>query len=171
MSDYVMSKVTSFVSMYHRAKLVYYAAQLKLPISRLVAMAIDNELSKEKPFDNFELNFPDEEFIEYAYLEQAGKIIDYLKKVSGFGLDQLLILRHDIGVPDKRELLLGLRESLTKGFIEGYKIKPKPWVKTEYDENYMFYRIKEDHPKERKKVRKLASDYSKLQRLKKQFNE
>jgi hypothetical protein len=152
-------------------KLDYLSRERKIPKSRLIALAVDNEFLKEKPFD-FELDsIEDEEFVDYAYVTEAGRIIDYLKGNAGHGLDILMLARHDMGIPDRKTFLLAFRECWVKGFLEMFKPVKNRFSKAEYNEDYVMYRLKGEGTKEKMKLRRKASDYEKFQRLKKKFKD
>jgi hypothetical protein len=94
-------------------------AQLFLPMSRLVAVAVDNELDAPAPF-TYNIDLPTNEYIELAYIDEAQKIIRYIqsKFPKGVGLDLLCLCRRDLGVPDKERFLFGFRELLRQGMVE-----------------------------------------------------
>jgi hypothetical protein len=163
-----MHKFGTYVSDYHCNKLNFHTFDKKLPIARLIAWAIDQELQKEKPFD-IPLQFPEERYEEYAYADQAGKILQYMTDHEAMGIDQFIIGRFDIGISDIDELLLGLRECVEKGFLEAYKPKANIYAKSEFPDDYYYYRLKDRNYKANKRVRREASQFQKFQRLKKKF--
>lgn len=152
-------------------RLLNTSIEMKLPVSRLLAIALDNELQKDHPFSDLLVKLPEGEMLDYAYADQAGKILSYMQvnEGTGFGIDQLILMRHDIGVPDKTELLNALKECLDKGFVEAVKPKKSKFMKTDFPPGYVHYFIKGANTKEKKKVRKKASDFAHYQRLKKKF--
>lgn len=162
-----MTKVTSFVGHYMRGKLVYYSHLYKLPISRIIAIAIDNELAREKPFE-LDTKMPTDDFVEHAYIDQAGALLDFMKGREGFSIDQLLILRNDIGIPDKSVLLLALRECLAKEFVEEFK-PTRHRFGTPSEDRATYYRLKTEAPIEKKRVRKKATRFERYQKLKAEF--
>jgi hypothetical protein len=94
------------------------ALEKGLPISRLVQIAIDNELVTATPFE-FDCSWPESEFIENAYIEEATRVELLLKRFPwGIGLDALTLLRHDVGVQDKERFIYGVRELFQMGKIE-----------------------------------------------------
>ncbi len=108
-----------------------------LPVSRLVAIAIDNEQECQDPFA-YDVSCPDVPYVENEYATEAGKIYDFLKKVkTGMGIDTLVTFRRDIGVPDKKRLLLGLRELLKVEMAEEYF---NMHTKFRYSRDYMHIR-------------------------------
>lgn len=169
-NDKRLKKVQSFISQYHYNKLLYWSQETKLPMSRLLSIALDKEIEKDVPFQ-FDMSLPRDEYVEYAYADEAGKILNFMRSQStGMGLDLLLLLRYDIGIPDKGVFLAAFRECFEKKMLEAYrphapKYAPKP------DENYFHYRIPGTSTKERKKVRKKASKYETYIKLKKEFGE
>jgi len=122
--DKKMIKFQVFFSKKHEEQLRYYAKRHGLPMSQLVAMAIDNELFEQKeriPF-KWNLKFSDDQFEEYTWANEAGKIMNFLKDLqyTGMSLTQLLICRHDFGVPDKEVVKNALKELLDKEMIEEF---------------------------------------------------
>ncbi len=111
-----------------------------IPLSHLVAFAVDNEFGREKPFDWDNKAKPDTPFMNNQYVEEATKLYDFLKKFRyGTGIDTMLICRHDIGISDKEKLILGYRELLNSGMVE--EIVPTS-SKFRYAKDYRFLRIK-----------------------------
>ncbi len=157
--DKLMERISCFISKHAKNKLMYYAHDKMMTLNRLVGIALDNELMKEKPFD-LETDYPDEEYVEYAYVDDAAKIIAYLKRSTGFGLDMLLLMRHDIGIPDKRVFLLAFRECVEKEFLETFIPRIRVRATTNNPEDYVHYRLKKEFmPNEaRNKAKKFARD-------------
>lgn len=170
MSDYVGIKAVGLTSNHNKELLDKIALSKKIPITRLVAIAIENELLKDNPF-NYDIDTPSEEYTPLAFASEAQKILDYLGKVSGLSLDMLCILRHDIGIPDKKLFMLAFRECLLSNFLEEFKPKMPRFVTFKYDDDYVFYRIKGSGKKEQKEIRKKASKYETYQKLKREFKD
>lgn len=85
----------------------------------LLSLMIDKELEGDKPFD-FDLTLAGEEVEEYAYAEQASKLIDFMVKYDKpLKMTSLLMLRYDIGIPDRDDFLGSFNELLVKKMIEG----------------------------------------------------
>ena len=83
---------------------------LKLPPWRLICIALDNERDEAQPF-LYPTDAPTTVFVPQAYNAAAHKIYEFLKKFrTGLGRDSLLLFRRQIGVANKTQLLLGLRE-------------------------------------------------------------
>lgn len=148
----------------HAAKLIRNLATLKkTKSSRLIAIAIDHELERDKPFD-FDLTLPDnDEYLEYAHADEAGKILTWIKNTKPTGLDVLTLLRHDIGIPDRKTFLAGFVECLKNDVIQAC---PAP---REYGDKYFYYR--EKNYKTPRQKRKKATRYEKFLRLKREFGE
>lgn len=151
-------------------KLVEIRAREKITISNLISIALEHELERENPFE-YEREVPDDEFVPMAYIEEAGKILNYMKKVSGMSLDMMCLFRHDMGVPDKKVFLLAFRECVIMKQLEPYKPKVSPHATFKYDETYEQYRVKGAGTLAGKKVRKKASEYEIFQRLKKRYKD
>lgn len=83
-----------------------------LPLSRLVCYAIDNEIECQVPF-NYPCEMPSTVFIEDAYVDEAGRILAFLKRFgSGLSKDMIMLFRRTIGIQNKTVLMLALRELL-----------------------------------------------------------
>ena len=138
----------------------------KVSLSRLIAIAIDHELERDKPFE-YKLPMPERgEKVEYAYAEQSVLILDYMKTIRGAGLDTLAILRHDIGIPDKTTFLAAFKECLDVGALE--VIEP-PLVRGErvHPEGYKYYQV---YGQKSGRSRKMKSKkYDTYLKLKKEF--
>lgn len=163
--------VSSYVSKVHMDKLKKYSEDLQLPISRLIGMAIDDELFEKKYPFNWEFDLDDsEEYIEYAYADEAGRIVNFLKGLpNGLSKDQLMIVRHDMNIPDKKTFMLAFRELLEKEQIESYVAPKSVKYPTKWDT--ILYRVVSNSPKLNAKTRKEIKEYATLQRLKKKFGE
>lgn len=165
---YVTERVSTYISKHHKEELTRRAFETKIPISRLIAIALDNELSRPDAFE-FDSELPTDEFMEYSYADQAAKLVRYLKDVEGLGADQLLLVRHDVGIPDKDEFLFALRECLNAGIVEEFKPKKGIFKHMDHAEGYMCYRLTSKNPKYKKEQINKAKRFEKLQRLKKEF--
>lgn len=101
-----------------------------VPISRLCAIAIDNELDVEEPF-HYPTELP-EEYQEYAHADEAGKIMRYLQRFPlGTGRDTLMLCRRDIGIKTREGVMAGLRELLETGVVEEF-YSPKERFRRDY---------------------------------------
>jgi hypothetical protein len=93
-----------------------------IPISTLVAIALDNELDQAEPF-RYSCKCPNVPYVEYAYQNEAGKIFQFLQQHDGkgFDLETLVLLRRDIGIAERDRFLLALREiSHVDSIVEWY---------------------------------------------------
>lgn len=116
------------------------AEEVNLPMSRLICFAIDNELDSAVPF-NYLVQWPMNEYIEDAYAEEAQKIYQFMMKFpSGLGRDMLMLCRRDIGIPNKNDLMLGLRELIEKDLVE--ETAPSKHTTFTYNKDYKYYRLK-----------------------------
>lgn len=104
------------------AELKHESSEKIMPMARLIAYAIYNELELPKPF-TFETKIPSEAEVPYdedAYTEQAMKLYGHIVKMgTGAALDILLLCKGIIGMP-ANTILLAYRELLKKGIIEEY---------------------------------------------------
>jgi hypothetical protein len=87
-----------------------------MPVNRFALYCVDNELSRSELIE-YSCEMPTNVFVESAYQNEAGKIYRYLEKFGDMGIDELLLWRRDIGIPDKETVLLAIRELLTKTTI------------------------------------------------------
>jgi hypothetical protein len=164
-----MQKLQTWVSKHVKGALMFRSMNNKIPISRLIAIALEHELEREKPFE-FDVTLPDEEYVEFAYADEAGRIMSYLRgDIQGFGLDMLCLLRHDIGIPDKQTFLLAFRELVNKEMVEAYKPTRKPLAYTDHPEGYVMYRLKGENVPERRKKRREANEFERFKRLEKKY--
>lgn len=163
-----MVKISGWIGKVHFEKLMKIADQKKLSISRLIGIAIDHELfESQNPF-HFDLSSPDEKYVEYAYAEQASKIVEYMRDLkSGIALDVLFILRRDIGIPDEREFKLAFRECLSKNLLESFPA-PKS-VKYLKIEDTVLYRLNINSKVESEKKAKQIRELKMLEKLKKKY--
>lgn len=92
-----------------------------IKLERLIAMAVDNELDC-KPMFNYPCVTP-EAVKEYDYAASAKKIYDLLLKLpKGTTKETLVLMRRDIGIESREELLGGIRELINKGLAIETKI-------------------------------------------------
>lgn len=101
------------------AKLKIIAEERLIPVSKLIAIAIDNELETERPF-HFKTIIPeDPPYVEGEYMKEAVKIYNWMIRWFKGGLDvqQLLLCRRDIGIENVEAFLLGFRELIKKDMV------------------------------------------------------
>lgn len=97
------------------------SADLETPMSRLAAIAIDNELDAHAPF-NYPCPMPEAPYVEYAYATEGGKIMRFLEHFpQGTSLDTLMLCRRDMGIESRAEFMLGYRELLEKNMVEMFR--------------------------------------------------
>lgn len=165
--DKKMLSVQAYIGRKHFEQLLVLSRILKLPVSRLICIAVDNEFQKEEPFKlNLELN--QDEYVEYAFADEAGKLMNFMKGLrNGMSLDLLYVLRKDIGIPDRTIFLQAFNECVKQGIIESY-INP-PSVKYNNSFETICYRLKSASPEARKKLRKKVSERETYERLKAKY--
>lgn len=111
-----------------------------IPVSRLIAFAVDNELDAPNPFC-YLTELPDNIYIEGAYMDQAQKILRFLQKFPiGVGRDMLMLCRRDMGVGNKQNFLLGLRELYETNMIVDSK-PPKSAKFKSYAPDYKYINL------------------------------
>lgn len=165
-----MFRVLGLVGKHSKKLLDNYSIKKGVPFTRLIGIAIANELEKDKPFE-YDVSPPEGEYIELAFVEEASKIMNYMSRSSGMSLELMCMVRHDMGLPDKKLFMLAFRECLLRGLIESYTPKKSRLSKFEYSDDYVFYRTKGASTKKQKEVRKKASEYETFQKLKRKFKD
>ena len=113
----------------------------QMPMSRLIAIAVDNELHKtDKSFDQG-LELPDvTDYEEFEFCDEAGKIANFLNGLSGgTGLDVMMLLRNEIGIPDKHRFLGGFAELLKSEQIVACK-PTRSFNRTKIAPDYKVYK-------------------------------
>lgn len=165
-------KLSGFLSIHNKALIEAQAEREERFTSMMIAVAIDNEMAKEKPFE-LDLTLPDDDldWRSNPYADEAGKIFNFLKSKEGVSLDMLYFLRHDIGIPTKHELLQGVRVLLSEDMIETYIPVLRSHEGKNLKKTIYYYRVKETESKRQKKIREMreAREYEKFQKLKKKF--
>lgn len=160
-TEKMTQKVASYIGLTTYGILEFHSKAKNVPISRLIAIALEHEMNKDRPFE-FQTDLPDTEYVEYAFAEEAGKIMQYMKRLNGgTSLPLLVLCRADIGIEDKETFLLAFRECVEKKMVEQYV--PKKVTSEKY------YRVVESSPKERKKRVKRGKEYKDYLKLKKKF--
>jgi hypothetical protein len=110
-----------------------------LPQSKLVCIALDNELDQTDAF-NYPTSLPTNiNFDENPYAHEAGLIVEFLKKMPGGApLDTLLLARRQIGIESRDTLKAAYAELLHHGLIEEYYPKR---AKFRYHHDYRYARL------------------------------
>lgn len=119
-SDDAYVKIQVFVPKSIAAILEETSYARQQPLSKLVAIAVYNELETEVPF-YFDSTIPNVQFVENQYAKEATMLLDFLTRIGrGIGLDQIIMCRRDIGFPSKDVTVLAYRELLKAKLIEEY---------------------------------------------------
>lgn len=137
---------------------------LETPMSRLMAIALDNELDADVPF-NYPCPMPDAPYVEYAYANEAGKIMRFLEHFpTGTSVDTLMLCRRDIGIESRAVFMLAYRELLEKNMIEDFKPTN---TKFKYGPDYKRVRAVGVEPKElrKKKFKRIEGESTRNQRV------
>lgn len=120
------------------------------PISKLIMIAVENELESPNPFTYMQ-ELPDIPFVQDAYAEEASKIFEFLQKIPyGIGKDSLLMCRRDMGIMSKDTFLLGFRELENSGLIESFYPKKATFT---YPLDYRYWRVKQEDAKTIKRIK------------------
>ena len=114
----------------------------EIPISKLIAIAIDNELGTENPFQ-FHYALPSDLREGIMYPREAGRIKEYMFSTvpNGTGLDQLLLCRRDMGIESKEVFLRAFRDLVAEDFIEYFYPQN---AKFHYPKTYRFVKLKKE---------------------------
>jgi hypothetical protein len=135
-----------------------------LPMSRLASFAIDNEIVDQGIDAAFEYDckMPENTYVEGAYVDEGSRIYRYLtRNGSPMSVDQMILHRRDIGVPEKLTLLLGLRELLERGTLVE-EIYPT-WSHFKFRDTYRVIAVKtEAKDKKKKEIEKAERHLAKL---------
>lgn len=116
-----------------------FSDHVRVPMSRLIAIAVDNELDQGENKFNYPDNLPDH-VEEFEYAAEAQKIIPVLEKCNaGMAVDTLLICRREIGIERREDMLGGIKELLDRGIVEWFKPRRTTYA---YLPSYRRIRIK-----------------------------
>lgn len=117
------------------------ALEKRVPVSRLIWWALDNELDCTNPFD-YPCPPPTTTFVEYAYTAEAQKMHDFLIKYpEGVTVDMLVVMRRQIGIPNKATVLLALRELLATSLAYQSNQAPKGTFFKKFGTNHTWIRL------------------------------
>lgn len=169
MNEQLLTKMSFYIPKYHSEKIRAISKLRKVSMSRLIALLLDDELTKDEKF-TYDLSLASEEAVDYAYAEQASKLLNFMVKLEkGMGLDILTMLRYHIGIPDKLTFLGAFQELLSKEMIEPFKEKVatnRPPVA----DDYYHYRIAgSGKDRSKKLMSKDAKEFARYQKLKAKF--
>ena len=163
-----LTRTSTYLPKYHEMKLRKYSKSRQISIARLIAFAIDRELQMERPFE-FNCELHNEEYIEYAYAEEASRILNFMKTLKiGAGLDILVLLRFGMKIPDKDIFLAAFTECLDKDMVEGF-VPTAKGNRPAHPIGYLYYRVKGMSPKDKKAKKKRGSEFETYNRLKGKF--
>lgn len=100
------------------------SAETMLPLSRLVAYAVDNERDSTTPF-HYPCIDPQTVYVPHAYTEEAQKIHQFLTRFGGgLSRDNLVLFRRALGIANKSVILLAIRELLITKMVIETSMKP-----------------------------------------------
>jgi len=156
-------RAQSWISTNHYGKLENFSKMYKLPISRLIAIAIERELEKDTPF-KVDFTLPTD-LLPNAYADEAGKILKFMRRLkSGVALDFLYVLRHDIGIFDGKAFLAGFSECIKANKLETFDAPDT----SKYAKGTILYRIRDR--KLKKEIDKEIVEYNQFLKLKKKYD-
>jgi len=161
MDSKLTTKFSVTLGMYHSKKIEEYAKKLKLPLTRIIAMAIDNEFSKAHPFKGIDFTLY-KDIQEDTYSEQAQKIVNYMSMIkSAVTIDFLYSMRHDIGLQHLEDVVGGFSELMRAGLLTEHL---PSYIKPIKGGN-KYYKLYDGKDEERE-----AKEYRKYIKLKKKFS-
>lgn len=142
--DDFFQHVTGTVSADYIEILKKIAEQKGVPMSRLIAYAIDNELDAAEPFD-YTCPRPTVQFVEYAYRDEAHKLYNFLCKFpEGASIDFINLSRRQIGIPNRQVVMLALRELLKTKLVFETTIKPRGKVFEKFGPGITWIKLSKD---------------------------
>jgi len=140
----------------------------KLPMSRLVCYAIDNELDAPSPF-SYLCQYPLNEYMQYAYAKEATLIAQWLAKCpSGMPRDQLMLCRRDMGIVDKENFMLAYRELLESKMV-GEIDPPKKNKFKKYPDGYKYIMLRK--PEDDSKNARMKKKRDTIKRIQKELED
>lgn len=91
-------------------------------MSRLIAIAVDNELDTAAPF-NYECELPKAPFVPYAYSTEASKMAHYIGAYfpTGATLESIMLCRRQFGIIDRLTVMLAFRELMENQILEEFE--------------------------------------------------
>lgn len=112
----------------------------KKPLSRIVGYAVFNEMEKGADAFKFKTDYDPDMSVENDFIHEAGQIYNFLKTFpTGKSLDELILFKRTLQIPDIIRLVGGYKTLLDSGFIE----EVFPFNKQfEYAHDYRVARIK-----------------------------
>lgn len=164
----LMVKMTTYTGHETMNRVRKISKARQIPMSRLLAIAIDKELEQDHPF-GYDLTLPETgDYPNYTFADESAKIKKYVDRLTtGLGLDYLTLLRKDIGIEDKETFLAAFKECLDNNVFSA--VKPKKNDKKLQADDYLIYRSKKHKSKRQEKNQE--NDLETYLKLKKKFEE
>ena len=120
-----------------RAQLQDLNFNWRVPVSRLIYIALEKELESETPF-TYVVEIP-EKVNEALYISECRKLIDFLERApKGLDLELIVLMRRDIGILDKDKILAAMRVLLDAELVEEFKPAPN---RTPRPKGYTKFRV------------------------------
>lgn len=143
MSDFFKISLSLPMSQYE--ELQRLSKERRLPMSRLVWYAIDNEMECAEPF-NYLCEKPESTFVKHAYTAEAQKMSQFLFRYGEGGIDlpTMMILRRQMGIPSKTIFMLALRELLETKLAVESRVSPKGRFYRELSKDLVWVRLAGD---------------------------
>lgn len=131
-----LRNIAAKTSVVNYAKLNALSKQMRIPMSSLVARAIDNELACERPF--YRETRILKEYERGENTKESISLYQFIVKHPGLSKELLLIAREDIGIKDEQDVLIAIEHLLDNGQIE--KVKPARPKYDNFPPDYVVYR-------------------------------
>lgn len=154
-----MKNLSTYIGETQYQRLKSLSAKHNMTMSRLLAIALMNV--DDSVFD-IDFTLP-KDVVEYAYSDEAYKILNYMSKYRPMTLDMLYVVMEDIGINTLEQLLGGFSELVRAKML----IKFNPKFKSKGDTKQQYWAVSEMVMEQ--KLKKEAQDFGRYERLKRKF--
>lgn len=127
--DRLYRKIATLLPSALAQRVIDIARDTRIPISRLVAYAIDNELDCKPPF-NYPITMPTTDYVPNLYNKEALAIFNFLKQYpKGQPMDSMILLRRNYGIEERYKVMEGIRELLYQEMVKIFKSDDRDIIK------------------------------------------
>jgi hypothetical protein len=156
-----MKGVQVYLSQHHYEKLKKESERLSRPMGRIIAYYVDDELERE---GNLSRYYDEYTLADETTQENKGKLFDFIDELEkDTGKDQLILMRYDIGIPDKKVLIKTLNDLIDEGKVKAYRKKEGKNRVVKERIGYLCYETvknkKNDEDKRRRQYEKLKKEF------------
>lgn len=133
-TDDPFDKVTIYMPKGMLQEVAKYKHRMKvedqMTLSQMICLAVDNELQAANPFDaEIKIDFTEPQQ-QYAYADEAGRMLNFLRRFpKGTTLQTLFNCRWNYGIPDVNTVKRAWRELLATDTVEFF-MAFRPFVHT-----------------------------------------